>query len=123
MFLINRLLLIKLYSKVELQQMNISINIQEIGTNYYIINQFIHINMFIKTINKVDDTIIVYICKKFYVINDLKVNILIGTNILRTEDINLKFSTNEIVFINHKNTTALMQIQYKNNILHIPFNI
>ena len=90
--------------------MNALINVRGIGTNYHTINQFIHIDMFIKATDKADDTVIIYICKKFHVINDLKVNMLIDTDILRTEDINLKFSTNEIVFINHKSATASMQV-------------
>ena len=106
MSLINRLLLTRLYSKIKLQQINASINVWGIGINYYTTNQFIHIDMFIKTTNETDDIIIVHMCKKFYMINDLKANMLIGTNILRTEDINLKFSINEMIFINHKNITA-----------------
>ena len=66
--------------------------------------------MFIKAIDKINDIIIVYMYKKFYVINNLKVNMLIGINILKTEDINLKFSTNEMIFINYKDITALIQI-------------
>ena len=62
--------------------MNALINIQGIGTNYHIINQFIHINMFIKATDETDDIIIVYMCKKFYVINNLKINMLIDINIL-----------------------------------------
>ena len=76
--------------------------------NYHTTSQFVHIDMFIKTTNKADDTVIVHMCKKFYVVNDLKANMLIGTDILRTEDINLKFSMNEMVFINHKGATASM---------------
>ena len=91
--------------------------------NYYTISQFIHINMFIKAIDETDDTVIVHMCKKFHVINDLKINMLIDTDILRTEDIDLKFSTDEMIFINHKNITALMQVQYENNILHTSFSI
>ena len=123
MFLIDRLLLMKLYSKVELQQMNTFINVWGISTNYHTTSQFVHIDMFIKATDEVGDTVIVYICKKFYVINNLKVNMLIGTDILRMEDIDLKFSTDEIIFINHKGATALMQVWYKNNILHTPFSI
>ena len=103
--------------------MNTPINIQGIGINYHITNQFIHIDIFIKAINEVSDTVIVHMCKKFYVINNLKINMLIGTNILRMKDIDLKFSTDEMIFINHKNATALMQVQYKNNILYILFSI
>ena len=76
--------------------------------NYHIISQFAHIDIFIKATDKADDTIIIYICKKFYVINNLKVNMLIDINILRMEDINLKFSINEIIFINHKGTITSM---------------
>ena len=90
--------------------MNISINVQGIGTNYHIINQFIHINMFIKATDETDDIIIVHMCKKFYVINNLKINMLIGTDILKTENINLKFFTNKIIFINHKSVMTLMQV-------------
>ena len=64
--------------------------------------------MFIKTTDETDNIIIVYICKEFHVINNLKINMLIDINILRTEDINLKFSTDEMIFINHKGITALM---------------
>ena len=78
--------------------------------NYHTINQFVHIDIFIKAIDEVDDTVIIHMCKKFHVINDLKVNMLISTNILRTEDIDLKFSTDEMIFINHKNATASMQV-------------
>ena len=90
--------------------MNALINVQGIDMNYHIINQFIHIDMFIKAINEADDIIIVYICKKFHMINDLKINMLIGTDILKTKDIDLKFFTNEMIFINHKSTTASMQV-------------
>lgn len=76
--------------------------------NYHITNQFIHINMFIKITAENDDTVIVYMCKKFHVINNLKANMLIDTDILRTEDIDLKFSIDEMIFINHKSITALM---------------
>ena len=88
--------------------MNTSISVQRIGTNYYTTNQFIHIDMFIKVIDETDDIIIIHMCKKFYVINDLKVNMLIGTDILKTEDINLKFLTDKIIFINHKSITTSM---------------
>ena len=88
--------------------MNIFINVQGIDTNYHITNQFIHINIFIKVTDKADDTVIIHICKKFYVVNDLKINMLIDTDILRTEDINLKFSINKMIFINHKGITASM---------------
>ena len=64
--------------------------------------------MFIKAIDEVDDTVIVHMCKKFYMINNLKVNMLIGTNILRMKDIDLKFFTDEMVFINHKNIIILI---------------
>ena len=47
-------------------------------------------------------------CKEFYIINNLKVNMLIDTNILRIKDINIKFFINEIIFINHKDVTASM---------------
>ena len=123
MFLINRLLLMKLYSKVELQQMNTSISIWGIGMNYHTTSQFVHIDMFIKATDETDDIIIVHMCKEFHVINDLKVNILIGTDILRTEDINLKFSTDEMIFTNHKDVTAPMWVWYKDNILHTPLSI
>ena len=123
MSLIDRLLLTRLYLKIELQQMNASINVWEIGINYHITSQFIHINIFIKVTDKVDDTVIVHMCKEFHVINDLKVNILIDTDILRTEDINLKFFINEMIFINHKDITASMWVWYKNNILHTPLSI
>ena len=108
MLLINRLLLMKLYLKVKLQQINTLINVQGIDMNYYIISQFVHINIFIKTTAENNDTIIIHICKKFYVINDLKANMLINTDILRMKDINLKFSTNEMIFNNYKSVTALM---------------
>ena len=90
--------------------MNTPINVQEIDTNYHIINQFVHIDMFIKAIDETNDIIIIHMCKEFYVINDLKVNMLIDINILRTEDIDLKFSINEMIFINHKSVTALMWV-------------
>ena len=106
MFLINRFLLTRFYLKIELQQINTFINVQEIGTNYHITNQFIHIDMFIKATDEADNIIIVHICKKFYVINNLKINMLIDIDILRTENIDLKFSTDEMIFINHKNITA-----------------
>ena len=48
---------------------------------------------------------------------------LIDTDILRTKNINLKFSTDEMIFINHKNAMTSMQIQYENNILHTPLSI
>ena len=108
MSLINRFLLTRLYLKIELQQMNTSINVRGIDINYYIISQFVHINMFIKATNEADDIIIIYMCKEFYVINNLKVNILIGTDILRMENINLKFFMNEMVFINYKSVTISM---------------
>ena len=76
--------------------------------NYHIINQFIHIDIFIKITNEADDIIIVHMCKKFYVINNLKANMLINTDILRMKDINLKFFTNEIIFINYKNVITSM---------------
>ena len=38
MFLIDRLLLTRLYLKIKLQQMNTSINVQRIDTNYHITN-------------------------------------------------------------------------------------
>ena len=76
--------------------------------NYHIINQFVHINIFIKATDKVNDTVIIHMCKKFHVINNLKVNMLIGTDILRMEDIDLKFSINEMIFINYKSTTVSM---------------
>ena len=66
--------------------------------------------MFIKITDVVSDIIIVHMCKKFHVINDLKINILIDTDILRTEDIDLKFFTDEIIFINHKDIITSMQI-------------
>ena len=110
MSLINRFLLTKLYSKIELQQMNTFINVQEINTNYHTINQFVHIKMFIKATDEADDTVIVHMCKKFHVINDLKINMLIDTDILRIKDINLKFSTNEMIFINYKGITVSMQV-------------
>ena len=47
-------------------------------------------------------------CKKFHVINDLKINMLIDINVLKMKNINLKFFTDKIIFINHKNVTALM---------------
>ena len=106
--LINRLLLTRLYSKIKLQQMNALINVWEIDINYHITNQFIHIDIFIKAIDKADNIIIVHMCKKFHVINNLKVNMLIDTDILKMKDINLKFSTNKMIFINHKNTIASM---------------
>ena len=109
-FLINRLLLTKLYSKIKLQQMNTLINIQRIDTNYYIINQFIHINIFIKATDKVNDIIIIHMCKKFYVINNLKINMLIDIDILKTENINLKFFINKMIFINYKDITVSMQV-------------
>ena len=108
MSLINRLLLTRLYLKIELQQMNTSINVWGIGMNYHTTSQFIHIDMFIKAINEAGDTVIVHICKKFHVISDLKANMLIDTDILRMEDIDLKFSINEMVFTNHKGAMAPM---------------
>ena len=48
---------------------------------------------------------------------------LIDTDILRTKNIDLKFSTDKMVFTNHKDTMISMQVQYKNNILHTPLNI
>ena len=103
--------------------MNIFINVQGIGMNYYITSQFIHINIFIKAIDKTDNTVIIHMCKKFHVINDLKANMLISTNILKMKNIDLKFFINEMIFINYKNFMISMQIQYKDNILHIPFSI
>ena len=123
MSLIDRLLLTRLYSKIKLQQMNTSINVQGIGMNYHTTSQFIHINMFIKATDEADDTVIIHMCKKFYVINNLKVNMLISTDILRMKDIDLKFSMNEMIFINHKGATASIQVQYENNILHISLSI
>ena len=64
--------------------------------------------MFIKATDEAGDIIIVHMCKKFHVINNLKVNMLINTDILRTEDINLKFFINEMIFINHKGTIVSM---------------
>ena len=64
--------------------------------------------MFIKITDEADDTVIVHICKKFHVINDLKVNMLISTDILKMKDINLKFFINEIIFINYKGIIASM---------------
>ena len=108
MSLIDRLLLTRFYLKIELQQMNTLINVREISMNYHTINQFVHINMFIKVTDETNDTVIVHMCKEFYVINNLKVNILIGTDILKMKDIDLKFSINEIIFINYKDVTASM---------------
>ena len=88
--------------------MNIFINVWEISMNYYIINQFVHIDMFIKVTDKADNIVIIHMCKKFHVINDLKINMLIDTDILKTEDINLKFFINEMIFINHKGIMILM---------------
>ena len=103
--------------------MNTPISIQGIDTNYHTTSQFIHIDMFIKATDEADDTVIVHICKEFHVVSDLKVNMLINTNILRTEDIDLKFSTDEMVFINHKDVMISMWVQYEDNILHTPFSI
>ena len=79
--------------------------------------------MFIKAIDKVDDIVIIHICKRFYIINNLKVNILIDINILRTEDIDLKFFTDEMIFINYKNIMISIQVWYENNILYISLSI
>ena len=78
--------------------------------NYHTTSQFVHIDMFIKATDEADDIIIVHMCKEFYVINDLKVNMLIDTDILRMKDINLKFFMNEMIFINHKGAIISMQI-------------
>ena len=88
--------------------MNTLISIWGIDTNYHTTSQFVHIDMFIKITDEADDTVIVHMCKEFHMINDLKANMLIDTDILRMEDINLKFSTDKMIFINHKNTTASM---------------
>lgn len=66
--------------------------------------------MFIKAVAENNDTVIVYMCKEFHVINDLKVNMLINIDILKTEDINFKFSIDEMIFINYKGVTASMQV-------------
>ena len=79
--------------------------------------------MFIKATDEANDTVIIHMCKKFHVINDLKVNMLIGTDILRMKNIDLKFFMNEMIFINYKGITALMQVWYENNILHTPLSI
>ena len=118
MSLIDRLLLTRLYLKIKLQQMNILINVWGIGMNYYTTSQFVHIDMFIKATDEADDIIIVHMCKEFHVVSNLKVNMLINTDILRMEDIDLKFSMNEMVFINHKGAMASMWVQYEDNILH-----
>ena len=76
--------------------------------NYHITSQFVHINMFIKATDKVSDIIIIHMCKEFYMINDLKVNMLINTDILRMKNINLKFFINKIIFINYKSVTTLI---------------
>ena len=64
--------------------------------------------MFIKATDKVDNIVIIHMCKKFYVINDLKVNMLIDTDILKMKNIDLKFFMNKMIFTNHKDVIISM---------------
>ena len=78
-------------------------------------NKYIFINFYLKNKNPINRKILIHFKYKFYLINSLKVNILININILKHKHIIIDIKKQQIIFQSCFNIKVLFKLFTKNN--------
>ena len=90
------------------------INIRDIGSLKYITNEYYLINLYISNIIK-EKPLLVYLRREIYIIDDLKIKILIRVNILSFKRILINVGEKKLLIRSYNNLIADIKIKAKNN--------
>ena len=117
MFLINHKFLKTNASDAEIQKMNSPMTIKRIDTATHQTNEYVNIDFYLFTsINK-----ITHLKREIHFVNDLKINMLIGIDIMAVENMILNFFEQKIVLIKHQNKNNIL-LSVSINIIHQSIN-
>ena len=87
--------------KIEILYFEELILLKKIRVAKYLLDKFIIINIYFEEFFE-GKKIKIYLLKEFYIIKNLKVNILIGINILEIKGININFKEKKMIILNLK---------------------
>ena len=87
---------------MEIRKILSYLRIKGLGSAIYNINKYMLIPIYLRNLKRNNNKTLTYITRKIYLINNLKVNLLIKNNIMKSKKIRLDVSKNE-VYINSCN--------------------
>ena len=95
MSLIDRQFLKNILSNKEIYIMSIAIAIRDIDDRSHILSKYIDLNIWILESNK-NDSIMTYIRRKVHIVNDLRVNLLLDTDAIMSENMTINYLNNQL---------------------------
>ena len=113
--LINRKFLKKILLHIIIKKIKVSINVRDIGAVRYVIDKYYLINLYIPGVTYRKKSI-TYIRREVYIVDDLKVKILIRVDILSPERISIDINKEKLLIRSCNNLTTDIKIKAKDNV-------
>ena len=95
---------------VRIRKLIIFISIYDLNTNKHIFDEYVIVNIHFSEINKNENSIMIKITRKIYLVDNLKANILIKNNYIESKKIAIN-NVKKIVYIDSCNIIVIVDIK------------